>query len=214
MTRKPPRSLVRLIDQVRAGVPLLVVAGIAAYTWWLVQSVPGLGGQAGATVAPTAPDYVLGQATVERFNAQGQRLSVMQGDTMTHYLDGDQLVVQGLRLVTQDPQGQSLNAVAREGRYQGLESTLVLTGGVRVTAQAPQGQGPMTFEGEALTVNTATRQLSSSRPVLLTTPQGTVRGNSLSYDARQGYTTVGGRVNGRLNSTRTAAPSAAAGSAP
>lgn len=199
-------------EHARTAVPLVIVAGLAAYTWWLVQSVPGLGGGGRKAPAPSVPDYVLGQATVERFDAQGVRLSVMRGDTMTHYVEGDRLVVEQLRLVARDAKGQVLNASAREGRYLGLDTTLELAGSARVVASDGQGaQGPVTFEGEVLTINTATRQLSSNQPVLLTSPQGTVRGGSLSYDAAKGFTTVGGRVSGRLTTARPGEPAAATG---
>lgn len=216
---KLPRQLNLLVDHARTAVPLVIVAGLAAYTWWLVQSVPGLGGGDRKAAAPSLPDYVLGAATVERFDAQGQRLSVLRGDTMTHYLEGDRLVVQRLRLVAQNAQGQVLNAVGREGHYQGLDGTVELVGGAQVVASggpAGQAQGPVTFDGEVLTVNTRTRLLSSDQPVLLTSPQGTVRGSSLSYDANKGFATVGGRVNGRLSSARPApvAPAPAPAAAP
>ncbi|RZL09221.1 MAG: LPS export ABC transporter periplasmic protein LptC [Rubrivivax sp.] len=211
---KRSRLVSLAFDHARAAVPLVIVAGLAAYTWWLVQSVPGLGGGDRAAPAPTVPDYVLGQATVERFDAQGVRLSVMRGATMTHYLEGDRLVVEQLRLVARDAKGQILNASAREGRYLGLDSTLELAGNARVVASGGQGslatQGPVSFDGEVLTVNTATRQLRSDRPVLLTSSQGTLRGASLSYDATRGFTTVGGRVSGRLTTARPSAPAASA----
>ncbi len=213
---KPARLINLAFEHARTAVPLLIVAGLAGYTWWLVQSVPGLGDGDRGTPAPTVPDYVLGQATVERFDAQGVRLSVMRGATMTHYLEGDRLVVDQLRLVARDAKGQILNASAREGRYLGLDSRLELLGNARVVASGGQGslaaQGPVTFEGEVLTVNTATRELSSDRPVLLTSAQGTVRGSSLSYDATKGFTTVGGRVSGRLTTARPSAPASPAAS--
>lgn len=204
-----PRRVHLVLDQVRTALPLVAVAGLAAYTWWLVQSVPGLGmGQQNAT-APSTPDYILGDATVERFDPQGQRVSVMRGDAIVHYMEGDRLEVRQLRLVAQDPQGQVLQATAREGRYGGDSAVIDLVGGARVVATGGtvgKVQGPATFEGEVLSINTRTRQLRSNRPVLLTTPQGTVRGSTLSYDATQGFTTMGGRVSGRLTTARPSAP--------
>lgn len=201
-----PGRLARWLAQTRAAMPLVAVAGVAAYTWWLVQSVPGPDGDDAAVSPPSAPDYVLTKATVERFDPLGRRLSVMEGEVMTHYLEGDQLVVDKLRLSAhQSAGGQQVDALARQGRYRGLDSILELTGDARVTVSggaSPRSQGPATIEGQSLRVHTGTRLVTSSQPVRLTTPQGTIRGSSLSHDGVQGLTSLGGRVSGRLTTAR------------
>lgn len=214
LQRRPPAVLVLLVDRVRSFLPMLAVAAMAGYTWWLVQSVPaGRSGRA-AQVPPSTPDYVLRQAAVERFDAQGHRLSVLRGATMTHYLEGDRLVVNDLRLVAQDEAGQQLVAVAREGLYRGASDVVELRGNTRVRATAPasgvSGRGPLLFESELLVVNTRHQRLSSTEPVRLVSDQGVLSGKGFSHDVQTGMVQLGGRVTGRLQATSTTRPAASA----
>ena len=206
---KAPRLLVRVVDQARAAFPIVMIAGLAAYTWWLVQSVPSEDGADRAALPPSIPDYVLSDAMVERFDVNGQRISVLRGTTMHHYPEGDRLVVSEFHMVGQDAQGQHLTARALEGVCQGDDAVVNLKGQAHVVATpvAPnQARGPVVFDGEELAVHTDTRRVTSRQPVRLTSPEGVVNGSSLDYDSRTGLTQVGGRVSGRLQQNKAPAP--------
>jgi lipopolysaccharide export system protein LptC len=207
--KKAPRLLVRLVDQARTAFPIVMIAGLAAYTWWLVQSVPSEDGAERAALPPTIPDYVLSDAMVERFDLNGLRTSVLRGTTMRHYPDGDRLVVSEFHMVGQDAQGQHLTARALQGVYQGDDAIVNLKGQAHVVATpvAPnQARGPVVFDGEELVVHTDTRRVTSRQPVRLTSPEGVVNGSNLDYDSRTGMTQVGGRVSGRLQQNKAPAP--------
>lgn len=206
---KAPRPLVLVIDQVRAALPIAVLAGLAAYTWWLVQSVPSEDDSSRAAVPPTIPDYVLADAMVERFDLSGRRISVLRGKTMTHYAEGDRLVVNDLHMVAEDAKGQHLTARAIEGVYLGDDAIVNLKGQAHVvaTSAAPnQARGPVVFDGEELALHTDTRRVTSRQPVRLVSPEGVVNGSNLDYDARSGLTQVGGRVSGRLQQNKAVQP--------
>jgi lipopolysaccharide export system protein LptC len=193
------RAALMVVAQVQAAVPLLLIGGLAAYTWWLVQSTPDGSQQARREPPASTPDYVLGEAVVERFDAAGRRVSVLRGQSMSHFVSGDRLQVQHLQLVAQDPKGQHVQATAKEGRYLGTGSVVDLIGGAHVTATPASGApvtSPVVFDGEALTVEVDQHVLSSSRPVHLTHANGDLHGSSLRYDARSGISVVGGRVTG------------------
>jgi LPS export ABC transporter protein LptC len=190
-----------VLARLQSLLPVLGVAALAAYTWWLVQSAPGAVQDAGAKPSDSLPDYVMEQATVERFDAKGQAISVLQGESISHYLRGDRVVVRGLHLSAVDPKGQALRAQASEGRYVGDSSVVDLVGHAHVTvtpAPTQRSHGPVVFEGDALSVNSETRVLSSDKPARLSGAQGEVRGARLRHDAKAGYTEVSGRVSGRL----------------
>jgi LPS export ABC transporter protein LptC len=150
---------------------------------------------------------VLERAQVERFDASGRRISLLQGQVMSHFEQGDRLTVQALQLAAQDALGRHLHAQAREGRYEGATSVVDLLGSARVTATPAAGvggasaglaRGPLTFEGEALRIDVDAQVLSSDRAVLLRSSQGQMRGGSLNYQAKEGLGTLSGRVQGSL----------------
>ncbi|HIV71660.1 MAG TPA: LPS export ABC transporter periplasmic protein LptC [Candidatus Aquabacterium excrementipullorum] len=206
---KLSRTLTQAIDQVRSAVPIVVLGGLAAYTWWLVQSVPSGDDAARAAVPPSIPDYVLADGLVERFDATGRRISVLRGKTMKHFPEGDRMVVSDLHVVAQDEQGQHVTARALEGLYQGDDAVVNLLGQAHVVATpvAPnQARGPIVFDGEEFTLYTDARRVVSKKPVRVTSPEGVVNGSSLDYDAATGLTQLGGRVSGRLQQNRAVQP--------
>lgn len=200
------RVWLRTVDQARVALPVVVMAGLAGYTWWLVQSVPEPAGADRPEPPATVPDYVLNQAQVERFDAKGQRTSVMQGKAMSHYATGDRLLVSHFYLQSEAVEGarqpgQRLQAWALEGRYLGEQGVVELVGQAKVAAtQAQVGQAPLvtTFTGEQLRWQVNEQLLTTERPVQVTSSQGTVRGNRLRHDARTGLTDLSGRVTGVL----------------
>ena len=206
---KLSRTLTQAIDQVRSAVPIVVLGGLAAYTWWLVQSVPSGDDAARAAVPPSIPDYVLADGLVERFDATGRRISVLRGKTMKHFPEGDRMVVSDLHVVAEAEQGQHVTARALEGLYQGDDAVVNLLGQAHVVATpvAPnQARGPIVFDGEEFTLYTDARRVVSKKPVRVTSPEGVVNGSSLDYDAATGLTQLGGRVSGRLQQNRAVQP--------
>lgn len=195
------------LDQARSAIPIVVVAGLAAVTWWLVQSTPKNGGPARAAKVSSAPDYELEQARVERFAPKGALVSVLDGRVMRHYADGDRLEIDEVRLSARDEAGKRVQAVARQGFADGVNQIVTLKGGARAVAHAEPGAkglatSPVTFEGEILTANNRTQVISSDQPVRLLHEAGVVRGGSMVHDQRTGITEFNQRVSGYYDAPR------------
>jgi len=200
-----PKWTWRVTEQVRVLLPIVFAASLAAYTWWLVQSSPDASAKAGTSAPSSLPDYVLNRARVERFDAQGTRMSLMEGRLMTHYAQDDKLLINALYLVTQNPnatrQASKLEAWANDGRYSGAQGDMELLGQARVvtTDLSKSSANTATFTGEELRWQQRAQVLSTEKPVLLQGPQGTVRGARLRHDARTGMSELSGRVTGALH---------------
>jgi lipopolysaccharide export system protein LptC len=190
------------LERAQATVPLLAVAGLAAFTWWLVQSSPKFGGDAGPARASSSPDFELNKARVARFNAQGRIEAVLDGERMRHYPDTDRLLIDQLVLSARDDKGMGLKASALTGQADHKAEVVMLNGGARVTALPAKEQGPslrsspVHFFGEGLRIDTRNRVVSSREPVLLQQQGSQIKGQTLRYDDRTGITDLGGRVHG------------------
>lgn len=198
------------VERAQATLPLLAVAGLAGFTWWLVQSSPKEGGAALPPLASSAPDYELQQARLVRFDAQGRLQAILDGTEMRHYPDKDRLVIDALRLSARDEKGQGLKAVAREGEADRMAELVHLRGGVQVVA-LPSGEvaassaspgamsrgEPVHFTGEGLRIDTRQRVVSSDEPVLLTQAHSEIRARSMVYNDQTRIAELGGRVQGR-----------------
>lgn len=194
-----PKPVLDALDQATRLAPIVVLGGLAAYTWWLVQSTPVVGSGRGLKAPSTVPDYVLNQAVIERFDDEGTRVSVLRGDRMSHVVQGDRLTVDEPRMVGLDADGQQINAQARLGHYQATEQQVDLHGQARVVLHGDGGKrGPITFEGESLSVDVPQRQMVSDRPVVITRTDGVVRASAMHHDGKTGITDLAGRVRGRV----------------
>ncbi len=192
-----------LLERAQAALPLLAAAGLAGFTWWLVQSSPKEGGAARPALAASVPDFELNQARVARFDAQGRIEAVLDGQTMRHYPDTDRLQIDQLTLSARDDKGLGLRAVSQRGEADRKAEVVTLSGGAKVTALPATDPGtglraaPAHFTGEGLRIDTRTRVVSSDQPVLLQQQGSEVRAQNMRYDDRTGITDLGGRVRGQ-----------------
>lgn len=202
------RRWLTALDHARAAVPMVALSGLAAFTWWLVQSAPSLDGVRPAAKASSSPDYELQKARIERYNADGRLIAILDGQAMRHYAVGDRLEIDAVQLSARDLQGQHVQGVARQGEALGNQDTVVLHGGARVVATPAPGadvkgqrvdQSPVVIEGEMLRFNTRDRVVSSELPVKITHAQGQMVGGTLRYEEATRIGELGQRVRGRYD---------------
>lgn len=203
-----------VVERAQATLPLLAAAGLAGFTWWLVQSSPKDHGPARPQLSSSSPDYELSKARVARFDAQGRLEAIVDGQSMRHYGDTDQLLIDQLVLSARDKKGRGLHAVSNEGVADHRAEIVTLKGGARVVAmpiRADQGTGlhdaPVRFAGEGLKVDTRQHVVSSDQAVWLTQDHSQIQAQSIVYDGQTRIATLGGRVKGHYES---AAPRTAA----
>ena len=57
------------LARLQSALPVVVAAGLAGFSWWLVSSSPGPRQTAPAAKADDRPDYILSRARIARFDA-------------------------------------------------------------------------------------------------------------------------------------------------
>lgn len=205
----------RAVYQFQANLPMLLAAGLAGFTWWLIQASPKDTGPAQPTPASTRPDYVLNRATVARFDAQGHLVGVIDGQSIRHYPVEDRLQIDDMVLSARDEKGQGLHAVAREGEANGKAEVVVIRGGAKVVATPPAGarvadkglQGPVKLTGEIFRIDSHAHVLTSDQPVTVENSSAQVHADALRYEQLSGVTELKGHVSGQYQLVPTA-PSA------
>ena len=204
--------LIWLLDRLQAALPLAAAAGLAGFTWWLVQSSPKDGGPLSPRAPSSEPDYQLEQARVARFDAQGRIVAVVDGHVMLHRPDRDVLEIDRMQLSARDAQGRGLLATARNGLADPNAHQVTLQGQAHVTAwpalggTASQLPAPIAFDGENLQIDTGRKTVVSSQPVVLTRSGSRLDGRALRYDHASGLTEVDGRVHGSFTAGPVLAP--------
>lgn len=183
----------------RMAAPICGLAALAAYTWWLVQSMPTAQSDTASDVPASQPDFLLAQARVERFDANGERLSMLAGKAMRHFEQGDRLVIDDMAWLNVRREGaaRQVQGQALEGQYSGEAGVVNLNGKARVTVWQADAS-VITFTGEQLRWSDADQVLRADRPVRVVGPQGVLQAGGLLYRAEVGQTALTGRVTGQL----------------
>lgn len=199
--REAPPLLWRLQNLVGTYLPLLILALLAAFSWWLVKSTPLPDDDSAQRVLRHEPDYQMQGFELQRFQADGLLTLQLRGREMRHYPDTDTLEIDGIELRAQGKDGTLTVAEARRAISNADASEIRLQGDVLVRrfsqaqAQAQPDKQPAQLEisGEFLQVNPPREQMRSHLPVTLRTSLGSFSVQSFEYDNLSGELQFHGR---------------------
>jgi len=190
----------RLWDAVLNYLPVLLLALLAALSWWLVKNTP-LPGDAEAKRAPRhEPDYTMEQFSIVGYGAKGEVKSRLEGDLLRHYPDTDTVEVDGLKLRVVDAAGRVTTGTSKRALSNGDGTQLRMSGQARIVREAtPNGDDErLEIRGEFLELLTESERIKSHLPVTLITPRGELRAGTLDYGHLDRNGQLGGRVSGEL----------------
>ena len=172
----------RLFDLVSAYLPLVMMAVLAAGTWWLVRNAPTFEAPRAAAPARHEPDYVMTGFVVQRFSADGTLRTQIEGETLRHYPDDDTLEIDAARIRAIGENGTVTTATARRALANGDGSEVQLLGDARVNRPASGKEEAVEFRSEFLHAFRNVEQVRSHLPVVMTQGTNVVRASSMNYD--------------------------------
>lgn len=194
---------VRAVDRLFASLPAVLMAVLAALTWWLVKNTPGPGDPGSEALPKGAPDYTMQGFAVSHYAPDGSLRARLEGDVLHHYPDTDRIEIEGVRLHAVDEAGRVLTGRALRALSNGEATHVQLLGDARVLREPAPGESAaerVEILGEALEVDREAQRVRSSRAVTLLSGRGSMRAGSLDYDHRSHQLQLGGRVRGELPS--------------
>ncbi len=173
----------RWLDLGSAYLPLLLMASLAAATWWLVQATPTPDVHRDDRKTRHEPDYVMQRFVVNRYAADGSLKTRLTGVTLRHYPDNDTLEVDDARIESIAKDGVVTTATARRALANGDGSEVQLLGDARIVRPAV-GKSPETvFTGEFFHAFRNTEVVQSHLPVVMTQGQDVVHAQGgMHYD--------------------------------
>lgn len=172
----------RVFDLASAYLPLVMMAVLAAATWWLVRNAPSVDAPRQAAAPRHEPDYVMTNFVVQRFAADGALRSQIEGDSLRHFPDDDTLEIDAARIRAIGDDGAVTLASARRALANGDGSEVQLLGDARVTRPASGKEEAIEFRGEFLHAFRNIEQVRSHLPVVVTQGAGVVRAEGMVYD--------------------------------
>lgn len=189
------------LERAQAALPMLALAGVAGFSWWLVRSSAVSEPRAAVVLSDDTPDVELQRAEVLQAGPDGRLQRVLQGERIRHFPTVERMTVERIRLHALDASGRSVRAEALQAEADQRNEVLWLKGDVQALLKPPvvagQAERPGMLLGEGLKMDARQRVLSSDTPVVLLQAGHVVRGQSLRHDERTGITELGGRVTGR-----------------
>lgn len=194
----------RALDVATVYLPLLLMALLAAGTYWLVKNTPVPDGPRVEAPPRHEPDYVMTGFSVQHFTSTGRPGTFLEGRELRHYPDTETLEIDDVRVRNTDEYGRVTVATAERGLSNRDASEVQLIGGAHVVREAggppdaPGGNQRLEFLGESLRVYTEAQRVVSNQPVVLRRGGMEVRAASLYYDHGRQVLELKGQVRGTL----------------
>lgn len=169
-------------DQLAAGVSLLLLAGLAAGTWYLALQSQRDDARARARAPTGEPDYFLDDAVFTRIDVHGNPVYRISAVHLLHYPEDGASEYQSPVLVSVDPDRPRVTVRADRGRSNADGSQTVLTGDV-VLVRAPLDDEPrMTIRTEQVTIYSDTQIARSDQPVRIERGTSVLTGVGMEFD--------------------------------
>lgn len=199
-------------DGLSGSLPIVLMALLAAGTWWLVRHTPQPDAPRRATAPAHEVDYEMRRFEARRYGTDGAQRAVVTGDAMRHYADDGAVEIDAVRARGTDTSGRRIHATAQRGVSNADNTELQLLGQAHVVrdaldpddadpARAPAPRkatdGRMELLGEALWFYPNVQKVRSDIAVTLLSESGRVDAGSLDYDGQSGVAQLGHGVRGQ-----------------
>lgn len=168
-------------DLIAGYLPLLLMALLAAATWWLVKHTLQPEAESRERLKSSGPDYTMNGFSITRFDSQGRYRLHIEGDVLRHFPDTDRIEIEGVRIHAQSPEGRATRASARRALANGDASEVQLLGGAHMLSETP-GAASLEIEGEFLHAFLRTERLHSHLPVIVRRAGSVTQAAGIDYD--------------------------------
>jgi lipopolysaccharide export system protein LptC len=183
---------------VSSYLPLLLMAMLAAGTWWLVKHTPEPPGPPIQRAERQLPDYTMSGFSVTRFAADGKVMLRIDGAQLRHYPATDRMEVDDVHIHAIGNDGRITEARARRAVVNGDATEVQLIGGAEVVSRT-QGSRRLEIRSDFLHGFLRFERVRTHLPVQLTHGPDSMRAGGLDYDHLQGRLMLMGPVKLRLD---------------
>jgi lipopolysaccharide export system protein LptC len=178
--------------------PLLLVAVLAAVTFWLDRVVQP---PAEAPAVNTSePDYIVDGLSAVRMDRQGRVKHTLKAQKMTHYPDADMTVLVEPRLVTYGEGRTPVTVTARHARMSGNGENVFFEQDVRVVRAHDAERPQLVLETSFLHVIPEANIARTDKPVVIREAGAVVTASGLELNSETRVLNLQGRVKGTFDS--------------
>lgn len=199
----PWRQLLQLWDRASIYLPVVLMAGLALFTYWLVRNSPQGAAPAQQRVSNNQIDYFMRQFTVKSFDEKGQLKSEVSGVEARHFTASDTLEIDQARIRSLSDKGRIVLSTSNRALSNSDASEVQLSGNARVIREAAVGADGQSvprleFRGEFLHAFVNEERVTSNLPVVLIRGGDQITADTFAYNSLDGVADLKGRVRARL----------------
>jgi lipopolysaccharide export system protein LptC len=174
----------RTLDRIVAWLPILLLAGLAALTWWLDSQVQDAGPRRDGNARHDPDLFAEGVRGVE-LDETGQPVQTLAAARARHYPDDGTVEFDDPRFLLTQPGRPPFRVQADRARVAGDRERAFFEGNVRATREADAGNGetgPVSLDTSYLEVIPKQDRALTDRPVTITEARGIIRATGLDLD--------------------------------
>jgi lipopolysaccharide export system protein LptC len=202
----------RTLDRAVGWMPVLLLAGLAALTWWLDAQVQDGGQRVDGSTRHDPDMFAQGVKGVE-LDEQGRAVQRLAARNARHYPDDRTVEFDDPRFRLTQPDRPAFTVQADRARVTGERDKAYFEGSVRAVREADAGggtdaAGPITLATEFLEVVPKQNRALTDKAVTISEGRGIIRATGLVLDNEAKTATLRSAVQGTLSpEARRAVPS-------
>jgi len=175
--------------------PLILLAALAALTFWLDHVVQPPSGP--ASQAPRdEPDYIVDGLSAVRMDREGRVKHTLRARKMTHFPEDDLTLLEAPNFVTYGEGHAPVTVTSKQARMSGNGENVFFEKDVRVV-RAPDGsRGELILETSFLHVIPEANIVQTDKPVTIRDATGFVTASGLELNSETRVLKLEGRVKG------------------
>lgn len=183
-------------DRFAATLSLLLLAALAAGSYYLAEMSRRMTIEPGSTALRHEPDYFVEKLVFTRVNAQGEPAFRLSAERMVHYPDDLSTEYSRPEVVSLDTEKPRLRLVGDTGKSSADGVETHLYGDVVMTREAGGGDPAMTVRTDHVVIYSDTEIVKTDRPVTIERGGSTLTGVGMEFDNSARSLTVDSRVRG------------------
>jgi lipopolysaccharide export system protein LptC len=190
-----------VLDVAIAWSPILLLASLAALTFWLDAQVHDSGVRRDAKLRHD-PDLIVEGVRAVELDKNGNAVQLLSAQRARHFPDDGTVEFEDPRFTMKQPDRPKLSVAAARGRVSGDRENAYFDGGVTATRDAEgdgsDESGPIKLMTEYLHVIPKADRLQTDRPVTIEEPRGIIHADGLTLDNQAKTLKFHSKVRGTL----------------
>jgi lipopolysaccharide export system protein LptC len=191
----------RVLDVLIGWSPILMLAALAALTYWLDAQVHDTGTRRDANLRHD-PDLIVEGVRAVELDKSGNAVQVLSAQSARHFPDDGTVEFDEPRFTMKQPDRPKFSVEAQRGRISGNREDAYFEGAVRATRDAEGAQdddaGPISLTTEFLHVIPKADRAETDRPVTIEEPRGIIHADGLTLDNQAKTLKLHSKVRGTI----------------